>query len=81
MEEVAIIQIIFFTLCLLSGIVIIIFVLRTNDSGLDYDKIIDEMKQETEDNLKELKEGNKKIDKIERKIWICKKKLGLKLTD
>lgn len=73
MEEVAIIQIIFFALCLLSGIVIIIFVLRTNDSGLDYDKIIDEMKQETEDNLKELKEGNKKIDKIERKIWICKK--------
>lgn len=82
MEKViAVIQIIFFILCFLSGIALIIIIFRTDDSGLDYDRIIKEMKQQTEDNLKELEEGNKKIDKVEKKIWKCKKKLGFKLVD
>lgn len=81
MEKAVAIQIIFFILCILSGIVSLIFVLRKNDSGPDYDKIIYEMKKQTEDNLKELEEGNKKIDDIERKIWKCKKKLRYKLID
>ena len=81
MEKVVVIQIIFFILCILSGIILLIFVLRKNDSGLDYDKITYEMKKQIEDNLKELEEGTKKIDDIERKIWKCKKKLGFKLVD
>lgn len=81
METEVVIQIIFFVLCFLSGIVLIIFILRSEDSGIDYDKIIEEMKQQTQDNLNVLEEGNKKIDKIEKKIWNCKKKLGFKLVD
>lgn len=63
----------FFDLYLLLEVDIIIFVSRINYSSLNYDKIIEEMKQESEDNLKGLKEENKEIDKIERKIWLCKK--------
>ena len=40
MEKIVVIQIIFFMSCILSGIVSLIFVLRKNDSGLDYNKII-----------------------------------------
>lgn len=72
-EKVVVIQIIFFILCFLSGIALIIFILRKNDTGLDYDRIIKEMDQQTEDNLKALEEGNKKIDKIEKRFGIVRR--------
>ena len=66
-SKVAILQMILFILCFLGGIAILIFVLRKNDQGIDYDKIITLMKKQTEENLDALNEGNKKIDKIEEK--------------
>ena len=80
-SKVAILQMILFVLCFLGGITILIFVLRKNDQGIDYDKIITLMKKQTEENLEALNEGNKKIDKIESKILDCKKKLKMELFD
>lgn len=59
-SKVAILQMILFILCFLGGIAILIFVLRKNGQGIDYDKIITLMKKQTEENLDALNEGNKK---------------------
>lgn len=79
MEIAKYLQFLLFILCGLGGIAILIFVLRKQDQGLDYDKIIKELNEQKETNLKTLKEGNKEIDKIEQKILECKKELHLPL--
>ncbi len=66
-------------ICFLSSIALLIFYLRCKETKTDYDKLIKEMTKQTEDNLKTLKEGNKKINKIEEEIAKCKKQLGWKL--
>ena len=68
-----------FILCGLCGIAILIFVLRKGDQGYDYDKIIWELNEQKEIDLETLRNGNKKIDKIEKEILNCKKELNMKL--
>lgn len=53
---------------------------KKSDNDINYDKIIEMMKQQTEKNLETLKDVNKKINKIESKI-LKKKELGMKLFD
>ena len=79
MEITNYLQFLLFILCGLGGVAILIFVLRKQDQGLDYDKIIKELNEQKEINLEILNEGNKEIDKIERKILECKKELHLPL--
>lgn len=79
MEIANYLQFLLFILCGLSGIAILIFVLRKQDQGLDYDRIIKELNEQKEFNLKTLEDGNKEIDKIESKILDCKKELKFKL--
>ena len=74
-------QFILFGLCLISGIAILIFVLRNNDKGLDYDKIIRKLNERKELDLDILSIKNKEINKIEEKILSCKKELNMKLFD
>ena len=79
--EITYLQIILFGLCALSGIAVLIFALRKNDKGIDYDKIIRELNERKEKNLNTLDIKNKEIDKIEKQILECKKKLNIKLFD
>ncbi len=74
-------QFILFGLCLICGIAILIFVLRNNDKGLDYDKIIRKLNERKELDLDILSIKNKEINKIEEKILVCKKELNMKLFD
>ena len=69
-------QYILFGMCTISGLVFIIYLLKSKDDGLDYDKIIAMMKKQTENNLNVLKRKNKEINEIEEEILICKKELG-----
>lgn len=77
-ENVAFLELILFILCGISGIAILIFVLRKNDQGIDYDKYIILMNEQIKENLEILDKGNKKIDKTEKRILECKRKLGMK---
>ena len=81
MEEELIIPILFFFIAALGGICLLIFCLRKNDDGYDYDKIMRMMREQTDDNLDALSKMNKEKDKIEEKIRDKKKKLGMKLVD
>lgn len=81
MELINMARIIFFGLCLISGIVFIIFILRKEDKGLDYNKIIRELNENKEKDLKTLDIKNKEINNIEEKILKCKKELGMRLFD
>ena len=72
-------QFLLFILCALGGVAILIFVFRKQDQGYDYDRIIRELNEQKEFNLKTLGDGNKEIDKIESKILYCKKELKFKL--
>lgn len=71
-------QLFFFVLCIISILVFLIFFLRKNDNGSNYDKIIEELNRQEDENLSILDKGNKKIDKIEKEILKCKKKLNMK---
>ena len=66
-------------LCCISLLMFIIFILKNSDDNIDYDKIIAELNKQKENDLETLDNGNKEIDKIEKKILICKKELGIKL--
>ena len=59
MEICSYLKIIFFGLCLISSIALLIFIFRAGDQDTDYDKYLNKQK---EDNLKRLSEGNKKIN-------------------
>lgn len=65
-------------MCTIPGLVLIIYLLKSKDYLLDYDKIIAMMKKQTENNLNVLKRKDKEINEIEEEILICKKELGIK---
>lgn len=50
------------------GIAILIFILRKNDNGYDYNRILRELNEQKENNLYSLEKGNKEIGKIEKEI-------------
>ena len=79
MEIVNDLKIVLFLLWGLGAIAIIIFIVRKNSLETDYYKIIAELNEQEEKDLKTLEEGNKEIDRIEKEILECKKKLGFKL--
>jgi len=79
MEIVSELKIVLFLLWGLGAIAIIIFILRKNSPDTDYYKIIAELNEQEEKDLKTLEEGNKEIERIEKEILECKKKLGFKL--
>lgn len=79
MEIVSELKIVLFLLWGLGAIAIIIFIIRKNSPDTDYYKIIAELNEQEEKDLKTLEEGNKEIDRIEKEILECKKKLGFKL--
>lgn len=79
MELITYLQFFLFILCGFGGIAILIFILRKNDNGYDYNRILRELNEQKEFNLKAIKDGNKKIDKIESEILACKKELGIRL--
>ena len=79
MELSAYLQLLLFGHCRLGGVAILMFVLRKNVQGYDYDKIIRELNEQKEIDLETLKNGNKEIDKIEKEILNCKKELKMKL--
>lgn len=78
-EIIIILQILLFGLCVLGGIVVLIFALRKCDNGIDYDKVIRELNEREEKDLDIINKGNKQIDELESRILDCKKKLGFKL--
>lgn len=79
------IEIAFFIIIALSGIVIIIFCLRRKDEkNFDwelFERTVRMMHEQTDANLDMLTKMNKQKDKIEEKIKAKKKILGLKLVD
>lgn len=79
------IEIAFFIIIVLSGIVIIIFCLRRKDEkNFDwelFERTVRMMHEQTDANLDMLTKMNKQKDKIEEKIKAKKKILGLKLVD
>jgi len=79
MTAVNILQILFFVL-VISVAILFIYILR-HDEGIDYDKWIKIYLTEKEETLKQLEDGNKEIDKIERQILECKKKLKMRLFE
>ena len=81
MEEKLVIPILFFFIVALGGMCLLIFFFRKNDNGYDYDKIIRMMHEQNDENLDALSKMNKEKDKIEEKIRVKKKKLGMKLID
>lgn len=79
MEIANYLQFLLFILCGFGGVAILIFVLRKQDQGYDYDRIIRELNEQKDDNLNTLDIRNKEIDKIESQILECKKELHLPL--
>ncbi len=84
-EIIAKIEIAFFIVIALSGIVILIFCLRRKDEkNFDwelFERNVRMMHEQTEENLDMLTKMNKQKDKIEEKIRAKKKILGMKLID
>ena len=66
-------------LCLISLIVLLIFMLKECDDAVDYDKIISYLNNQKELDLNTISHGNKEINKIEKEILKCKKVLHYKL--
>lgn len=77
------IEIAFFIIMALSGIVILIFCLRRKEDSkfdwVEFERIVREMHEQTEENLDMLTKMNKQKDKIEEKIRNKKKILGMSL--
>ena len=81
MEAIIFLEIILLFLCILGCCAVVIFFIRKNRKEPDVDELIKQFNSQKESNLEKLKQGNKKIDEIEKKILICKKKLNMKLFD
>lgn len=83
-EIIAKIEIAFFIVIALSGIVILIFCLRRKDEkNFDwelFERNVRMMHEQTEENLDMLTKMNKQKDKIEEKIKAKKKTLGMGLV-
>ncbi len=77
------IEIAFFIIMVLSGIVILIFCLRRKEDSkfdwVEFERIAREMHEQTDKNLDILSKMNKQKDKIEEKIRNKKKILGMSL--
>lgn len=77
------IEIAFFITMALSGIVILIFCLRRKENSkfdwVEFERIVREMHEQTDENLDMLSKMNKQKDKIEEKIRNKKKILGMSL--
>lgn len=77
------IEIAFFIILALSGIVILIFCLRRKEDSkfdwVEFERIVREMHEQTDENLDMLSKMNKQKDKIEEKIRNKKKILGMSL--
>ena len=73
----------FFIILALSGIVILIFCLRRKEDSkfdwVEFERIVREMHEQTDENLDMLSKMNKQKDKIEEKIRNKKKILGMSL--
>ena len=65
MEGLTLVQIVLLGLGGIGILVVIIFLIRVNDKGYDYDRILRELNEQQEKDLEELNAGNKEIDKIE----------------
>ena len=82
-EIIAKIEIAFFIVIALSGIVILIFCLRRKEDSkfdwVEFERIVREMHEQTDRNLDMLSKMNKQKDKIEEKIRNKKKILGMSL--
>lgn len=81
MEVIVFLEIVLGFLCLLGLVAVIIFFVRKNDKGIDVDTWIKNANNQMNEDLKVLELGNKKIDEIEKKILVCKKRLNMKLFD
>ena len=77
MNFIFIIEIIFFILCFIMSIILLIINLKKDDNT-DYYKLINIYNNQLENAIKKLKNGNKKIDNIEVDIRKYKKYLSLK---
>ena len=77
MNFIFIIEIIFFILCFIMSIILLIINLKKDDNT-DYYKLINIYNNQLENAIKKLKNGNKKIANIEVDIRKYKKYLGLK---
>lgn len=75
--EIKVLEIILIGLCLFSIIPVIIFFKRRK-TPTNVDMLLELYNNKMESNLEKLNQGNKKIDEIEQKILICKKKLNMK---
>lgn len=77
------IEIAFFIIMALSGIVILIFCLRRKEDSkfdwVEFERIVREMHEQTDENLDMLSKMNKQKDKLEEKIRDKKKILGMSL--
>lgn len=77
------IEIAFFIIMALSGMVILIFCLRRKEDSkfdwVEFERIVREMHEQTDENLDKLSKMNKQKDKIEEKIRNKKKILGMSL--
>ena len=79
MEVKYLIEFLLLSLCVFSGIVALILLLRKSSYEIDYNAIISQLNEQEKIDLEILNNGNKEIDKLERKILECKKELGIKL--
>lgn len=69
----------FFLLAIIATVLFIICVFSSRNYEPDYQALYKMMVEQEEEHLITLNTNNKKIDEYERKILICKKKLGWKL--
>ena len=63
MEGLTSIQIVLLGLGGIGILVVIIFLIRVNDKGYDYDRILRELNEQQEKDLEELNAGNKEINR------------------
>ena len=79
MEVTSIVQFMLFILCAIGGLVLLILIFRQSSYEIDYNEIIARLNEQEKIDLEIISKGNKEIDRIEKKILECKKKLGIKL--
>lgn len=74
-----ILEILFFVMAIIATILFIINVFFLKNQQPNYEELYKFYLKQEEKNLQTLKINNKKINEIESKILVCKKKLGIKL--
>ena len=83
METLTKLEYLLFLFWILSGLCVLIFFIRKarykEPDINEYYKLINQLNDQKDEDLKLLHDRNKEIDKIEEEILKCKKELGLKL--